>query len=333
MKLLILGGTKFLGRHLVEAASARGHDITLFNRGMTHPDLYPEVEHLQGDRDGQLDALAGRTWDAVIDTCGYVPRIVRQSVEMLKSATDHYTFISSISVYDNFVKVGMDEDEPVGKLEDAQVGTEDIHQFYGQLKALCEAEVQSTFGLRSLVVRPGLIVGPHDPTDRYTYWVRRFFQGGDILLPAPSDYRIQFIDARDLAEWTLQLVERRVCGVFNATGPDDVLTLDDFVEALQTASPTDSRAVWVDEAFLVEEGVQEWMEIPLWISSKAEWPGFSAVNIDRALAEGLTFRTLHDTIGATADWDATRGATTALKAGLSAEREAELLRKFADLTQ
>src|SRR3954470_5339632 len=218
MKLLILGGTIFLGRYLAEAALERGHDLTLFNRGQHNSELYPDVEKLRGDRDGGLDVLRGRRWDAVVDTSGYLPRLVRASAELLADAVEHYTFISSISVYPHFRSLGQDESAPVGTLDNPSV-EEITGESYGPLKALCEQAVEQALPGRTLVVRPGLIVGPHDPSDRFTYWVRRVAQGGELLAPAGRDWHTQIIDVRDLAEWTLRMVERRQTGVYNATGP------------------------------------------------------------------------------------------------------------------
>jgi len=248
MRILILGGTEFLGRHLVDAALTSGHEVTLFNRGRTNPDLYPDVEKLRGDRDGNLAVLRSRQWDAVIDTSGYVPRVVRQSVELLKEAAQHYTFVSSISVYVDFSRIGMDENASVGTLEN--VTTENVSEHYGALKALCEQEVQSTFGERALVVRPGLIVGSHDPTDRFTYWVRRFSQGVEVLVPGRCDYPVHLIDVRDLAEWMIRMVENKVSGVFNTTGPEKALTMEKFVGDLVDAIPSPGNATWVSEEFI-----------------------------------------------------------------------------------
>lgn len=326
MRILILGGTEFLGRHLVDAALTNGHEVALFNRGQTNSDLYSNVEKLRGDRDGHLDALCGRCFDAVIDTSGYVPRVVRQSVELLKDAVMHYTFVSSISVYADFSQVGLGEDAPIGTLEDET--TENVAEHYGALKALCEREVQSTFGDRALIVRPGLIVGPHDPTDRFTYWVRRFGQGGEVLVPGRYDYPIQFIDGRDLAEWIIQMVEHKTSGVFNATGPEKALTMKGFIENLKGAIPSAGSARWVSEAFLQSQGVKEWAELPLWISDKTGWPGFTTVNVKRAIAQGLTCRPLLETVRDTLRWDQTRPQDSNLKAGLSHERELDLLRTW-----
>lgn len=326
MRILILGGTEFLGRHLVDAALANGHEVTLFNRGQTNPELFPDVEKLRGDRDGNLDALRGRNWDAVIDTSGYVPRVVRQSVELLKDTVQHYTFVSSISVYEDFSHVGMDENAPVGTLEDAT--NENISEDYGALKALCEQEVQAGFGARVFIVRPGLIVGPYDPTDRFTYWVRRFAQGGEVLVPGRRDYPVQFIDVRDLAEWMIRMVENKVSGVFNATGPEKALTMEELIGHLEDVIPSLGNATWVSEEFLESQGVQEWVELPLWISDRTGWPGFTSVNVSRAIAHGLTYRPLRETILDTLRWDQTGPQEGNLKAGLSRERELDLLRKW-----
>ena len=207
MNLLVLGGTVFLGRHLVEAALAREHDVTLFNRGINNPDLFPEVERLRGDRDGDLSALEGRRWDAVIDTCGYVPSHVRDSAQLLAGAVDHYTFTSTIGVYADFEKAGIDETAPVSTVADDNL--EDLTaESYGPLKAVCERTVEECLPGRTLVVRAGLLVGPNDPLDRFTYWVRRVAQGGEVLAPGRADRQVQIVDARDLSEWIVRMVER-----------------------------------------------------------------------------------------------------------------------------
>lgn len=328
MRILVLGGTKFFGRHFVEAALARNHEVTLFNRGQTGPDLFPGVEKRTGDRDGNLTALQGGYWDAVVDPSGFIPRVVRQSVDVLKQAAGHYTFISSISVYADFTQADLHETAPVAKLADET--SEELPQHYGELKALCEQEVQYGFGDKALVIRPGLIVGPHDPTDRFTYWVRRFAQGGDILVPGRRNYPIQVIDARDLAKWVLSMVEGQGSGVFNAAGPKQPLTMEGFVEELLPLGPPSTGVTWVSEKFLTAQGVEEWQDLPLWISDKTGWPGFQTANVERALAHGLVYRPLRQTILDTLHWDETRVQATVLKAGLTREREAELLRHWRD---
>ncbi len=310
MRLLVLGGTEFLGRHLVEAALAAGHEVTTFTRGRTNPDLFPQVEALRGDRDGDLGALEAGRWDAVVDTSGYVPRVVRASAELLHERVGLYCFVSSISVYAGFSS-GPDESSPVAPLEDES--SEDVAKDYGALKAACEQVVQEVYGDRALIVRPGLIVGPHDPTDRFTYWARRLARGGTILAPGPPERRVQFVDARDLAVWMLRMVEERRGGVFNATNEGVP-----FGELLQGAD-----VEWVPDEFLVEHGVGEWMELPLWIASP-EFRGLHEADVSRAVAAGLTFRPVAETVRDTQEWDAARGDYEA-QAGLAPERERELL--------
>jgi 2'-hydroxyisoflavone reductase len=313
VKLLVLGGTKFLGRAIVEAALTRAHEVTIFTRGQTNPELFPEAEHLVGDRDGDLAALEGGRWDAVVDTCGFYPRVVRASVELLAGRTERYTFISSVSVYAD-LSTPADESSPVGTMEDEAIEEMgDEFQHYGPLKALCEAEVERAFPGRALIIRPGLIVGPHDPTDRFTYWPRRLSRGGELLAPAPADEPVQFIDVRDLGEWIVRLVEERRTGVFNAV--NEGLP---WSELLAGADVT-----WVDSSFLLEQGVGEWMELPLWIADPA-FAGHARTDVSRAIDAGLTFRPLAETIRDTAEWDATRGEAEPA-AGLRPEREAELL--------
>jgi 2'-hydroxyisoflavone reductase len=325
MKILIIGGTVFLGRHLVDAALARGHTVTLFNRGQHNPELYPEVEKLRGDRDGGLDALRDRQWDVVIDTCGYVPRVVRASANLLAGAVERYAFISSISVYPQFPEPGMDESAPVGTLADPSI-EKVTGESYGPLKALCEQAVEAALSGRTLVIRPGLIVGPHDPTDRFTYWPHRVSRGGEVLAPGRPDRHVQVIDVRDLAEWTIAMVEGRQTGVFNATGPATPLLFDDVLEVSRTVSGADARITWVSEAFLAEREVGPWIELPLWIpESDPDTRGFSDVSVARAIEAGLRFRPLADTVRDTLAWVAERPEGHTWRAGLAAEREAELL--------
>ncbi|MBA2383677.1 MAG: epimerase, partial [Actinobacteria bacterium] len=216
LRLLLLGGTRFLGRAVAEAALARGHELTLFNRGETNPALFPEAERLRGDRDGDLSALEGREWEAVVDPSGFVPRVVGASAELLADAAGHYVFVSSISVYRPPIAPGLDEYAPVAELDDPS--SENVQQDYGGLKALCELAVEERFPGRSTHVRAGLIAGPHDPTGRFTYWAHRLRRSGEVLAPGPPEQPVQFIDVRDLAEWILLCAERGTAGVFNATG-------------------------------------------------------------------------------------------------------------------
>jgi len=327
MKLLILGGTVFVGRHLVEAALSRNHEVTLFNRGQHNADIFPDVETLRGNRDGGLDPLKGRRWDAVVDTCGYVPRVVRASADVLSGAVDHYTFISSISVYQDVSRPGVDESGAVGTLEDTT--TEEVAgDAYGPLKALCERAVEESMPGRTLVTRPGLIVGPHDPTDRFTYWPCRVARGGDVLAPGRPDQAVQFIDARDLAAWTLRMVETGRTGTYNATGPDEALTRGSLLDVCNHESGGTARFVWVDETFLLREEVGPWIELPLGIPDAMDMQGHDAIDCRKAIAAGLAFRPLSETVRDTLAWDATRPADTARAAGLRPEREAELLNKW-----
>lgn len=329
MKLLILGGTVFLGRHIVQAALDRGHEVTLFNRGRTGPDLFPNVERLRGDRDGDLTALKGRAWDAVIDTSGYVPRLVRASADLLKDAVAYYSFISSISVYADRQKLGIPENARLQTLEDKT--TEDVNaQTYGGLKVLCEQAVESVLPGRSFLVRLGLLVGPYDPTGRFTYWVERIAEGGEVLVPGPAERPVQFIDARDAALWIVRMSEERAIGPMNATGPNDPLSMQDCLSACAKALQINARVTWVDEAFLLERGVQPWAGLPLWPGSETR--GIFAIDTRKAQETGLQCRPLTTTIRDTFEWakqiDATTDPNVNPKVGLTREREAELLQEW-----
>lgn len=329
MKILILGGTVFLGRHLVATARARGHEVTLFNRGQHNPELFAEVEKLRGDRDGGLSVLRGRSWDAAIDTCGYVPRVVRASAELLADAVRHYTFVSSVSVYAQTRATGIDETAPVGTLQDETV--EDITgETYGPLKALCEQAAETAMPGRVLHVRPGLIVGPHDPTDRFTYWPWRVAQGGDVLAPGRPQRRVELIDGRDLATWILRMVEARRTGVYNATGPAHELTMGDLLAVCQRVAGSGATLTWVDEAFLLANGVAPWSELPLWLPEADN--GVMAVDCRRASAAGLTFRPLAETVQDTLAWLRAERVpahgdlgSVSLRAGMTLARERDLL--------
>ena len=323
MRLLILGGTIFLGRYLVEAALQRGHTVTLFNRGKHNPELFPGVERLVGDRSGDLTALHGRQWDAVIDTCGYVPRVVAASAQLLADAVGHYTFISSISAYANFREPNMDEDAPVAVMADETL-EEVTGESYGPLKVLCEQAAERAMPGRVLHIRPGLIVGPHDPSDRFTYWPVRVACGGEVLCP-PGEDATQIIDVRDLAEWNIRMVEAGKVGSYNATGPDYRLTMREVLETCKAVSKSDAAFTWVDKEFLQQQEIHGWVELPCWLPEEGDEAGFNSVSSARAIRAGLTFRPFAEIARDTLAWAQTRPADTALRAGLKPEREQEAL--------
>ena len=324
MKILIIGGTKFLGRHLVDAARAAGHEVTLFNRGKTNPTLFPDVETITGDREQDMDKLSGREWDAVIDVAGYLPRIVRLSAEALKDSVRRYVFISSISVYADNRKIGIEESYPVGKLQDESV-EEITGETYGPLKALAEKAVQDMYGDRALIVRPGLIVGPYDPTDRFTYWPMRVKRGGDMITPDKPQTPIQIIDVRDLSEFIIKLIEENASGVYNATGPDYELMMGEFLDACKRVAGSVAAFHWASAEFLAEHGVQPWSDMPVWIPDTEEDAGFSRIDVSKAIDAGLKFRPLEDTIRDTIAWAETRPEGHEWRAGLNPDKERILL--------
>lgn len=318
MKILVIGGTRFVGRHFVDAALARGHDITLFNRGQSNADLYPNVENLRGNRDGDLSALASGRWDAVVDTCGYLPRVVRQSAELLADKVNRYLFISTISVYEDMPEPGADENAPLQTLADPTV-EQVTGETYGGLKVLCEQVVEEIYGERALIVRPGMIVGPYDPTDRYPYWLLRAARGGEILVPGTPERPVQMIDARDLGAWMVHLLEQDAGGIFNATGAERPLTWAEWMEACRAAAGTTPTYTWVSDEFLQAQEV-DGGELPFWVP--APYENIFAVSVERAIHAGLRFRPALDIARDTLAW---KGAGSDLKVGMKPEREAELL--------
>jgi len=324
MKILIIGGTRFLGRHLVNSARARGHEVTLFNRGKTNPDLFRKVKKIHGDRAQDLNQLSG-TWDAVIDTCGYVPRVVKISAEALKDKVEKYVFISSVSVYGDYSKIGINETYPVGKIDDESV-EEITGETYGPLKALCEKTVQDVMGVNSLIIRPGLIVGPHDPTDRFTYWPVRVARGGEVLAPEKPEAVTQIIDVRDLADFIFTLIEDDVSGVFNATGPESPISFGLLLDTCKLISGSDAKFKWAPLDFITQNNIAPWSDLPAWIPDTVEDVGFSRVDISKALNAGLTFSPLEQTIKDTLAWANERPTDYEMKAGLKKEREEKLLR-------
>lgn len=319
MRLLVLGGTKFLGRHVAALALEQGHELTLFTRGQTNAELFPEAEHLRGDRDGGLDALAGSEWDAVVDPSGYVPRVVRQSAELLRDAVGRYVFISSVSVYADQSR-GSTESSATLQLEDP--ASEEVEKDYGPLKAACERVVEEVYGVRGASVRAGLIVGPHDPTERFTYWPRRLAEGGDVLAPGEPDAPVQIVDVRDLAALVLRLAASDVSGPVNATGPAERLTMAETLTRIADALGADCRFRWVDSKTLVDAGVEPWTELPLWIGGDPEWQGMLEADVSRALAAGLVLRPLEETARDTLAWART---VEPQRPTLTRERERELL--------
>jgi 2'-hydroxyisoflavone reductase len=320
MKLLILGGTKFLGRAAAEEALGVGHEVTLANRGETNGELFPEAERLQVDLTGDLDALRGRTWNAAIDLDPtQLPRHTRRRAELLRDAVGHYVFTSTISVY-------ADPSQPPAEdssiLEPPDPEPEEFDpSLYGALKTGSERAVQEVFGERSAIVRPGLIAGPHDPTDRFTYWPRRLAEGGAVLAPGSPDAAVQLVDARDLGAWMVRLAERRVGGVFNGTGPAQPLTLGETLERVAAAVGGNAKLVWTDEQRILDAGVTPWSELPLWVPGE-EWSGLMRADVSRAVAAGLSFRPLEETARDTLAWGREAGEQ---RPTLSREQEAEIL--------
>ncbi len=336
MRLLVLGGTKFLGRHIVDCGQTHGHELTLFNRGQTDPSPIPGVEQIHGDREHDLARLAGRSWDAVIDTSGYWPRAVRASAQLLAENVDRYVFVSSISAYGRFPELSMSEDAPTAP--DPPADASDVMEHYAELKASCERVVEGVLPGRAVVIRPGLIVGPFDPTNRFTYWVRRLAEGGRVLAPGAPEQPVQLIDVRDLADWSVRMAEQGAAGAYNATGPAETLTLGPLLERIAAATGGGSELVWIDEARLAEAGVKPWDELPVWLDlpRNADFRGLLAVDIGRAVDAGLEFRPLEATVADTLAWDRAQpqmpgpDGDTPLppRAGLASEREAELLARL-----
>jgi 2'-hydroxyisoflavone reductase len=318
VNLLVLGGTKFLGRAIVDAALGRGHDVTLFNRGLTNPSLYPGLTTIKGDRrTGGLQQLADRRFDAVVDVAAMLPEDVAPSSELLRGTVGRYVLISTLSVYADHGGPQVEGDTVLEQHEGQDVGTA-----YGSGKAAAERVVVGAFGDRALVVRPGLIVGPYDPTDRFAYWPRRMARGGRVLAP-PRQHPTQFIDVRDLGQWIVHGVEAGLGGTFNATGVAG--TMGDVIDACrEVLAVRPTEMVWSSDEDLLATGLNPWMGLPLWIAAPG-WEGASQADITRALANGLSLRPPRDTVRDTLIWDLARGGPPAGTEGLSAQREVELL--------
>jgi 2'-hydroxyisoflavone reductase len=329
MRLLVLGGTRFVGRHLVASALARGHALTLVHRGLTHSDLFPEAEHLFGDRGGDLSFLSGRRWDVAFDVNGYLPRQVRSAAERLAQAVERYVFISTVSVYADLSAPGTVEEAALkSPSAGAEMSEEVTGETYGWLKALCEREATVVFPGRVLILRPGLLVGPYDHTGRFSYWPWRFARGGEVLAPAAQDSAVQLLDARDLGEWAVRQAERGAVGVYNATGLE--LSFGRVLSTIQEIAGPGTAITWIDEDFLLARGVSPWSELPLWLPDGGG--GFNRIDNTRARAAGLTFRPLAETVRDTLCWLAGLPGVLPVSADrspqLTPEREAELLREW-----
>ncbi len=324
--VLILGGTTFLGPHLAEELHRRGAEVTLFHRGTSSPISLDFVSHIYGDREKDLTPLVGKHWDVIIDTSGHLPLVVESSSQILAQATEHYTFISTIGVYDNFTNTAIDESAPVAQL--LELSPKEITESnYGALKAACERVVEAYFPGKFLIIRPGLIVGPYDPTGRFIYWLKRMHEGGEVLVPDVPQQHVQFIDVRDLAKWVVDMVERRAVGVYHATGPAQPMTFTEWIDACVESSLKEVQLCWVQEKFLLDQQVRDWSDLPLWLSSERKMPGFMQIHSRKAIQAGLTFRPLSETIRDTLAWDC-EVHNPQPPPGLKREKEQELLEKW-----
>ncbi len=325
--MLILGGTNFLGPTIVDAALSRGYEVTLFNRGKTNPGMYPKLEKLRGDRDkNELDAIKGRHWDIVVDTSGYVPAHVRDAATIVAAeGCERYVFISSVSAYDDEAKLDIKEGEPEEKVPAKAVEEikkiRDSFQYYGGMKALCEAAAEEAMPGKALNIRPGLIVGPNDGSDRFTYWPVRVDRGGEVIVPGHGSEDVQFIDVRDLGEWTVDLADKRGAGVYNAVGFKGRLSLAELVIGCKVSTGSWAELVWIDEEFLTEQGVRPWRDLPFW--SPPEYRGY--FNTDKAQAAGLTTRPVGETIRDTVAWFKKERPGQRTRTGISDEKEKEVI--------
>lgn len=342
MKILILGGTKFLGRHLIDAALNNNHEVTLFNRGRKYGNEHvPTVEQIHGDRHSDLEKLSGRRWDAVIDTSGYLPQTVEASAKFLRDKTNQYVFISSGSVYADTSQPDYDETTPTAKLTKEQKSAIEkidpktelngltLGEHYGALKTVCEETIEQEMPGKVLNVRAGMIVGAFDWTDRFNYWVMRVARGGRVLAPGSGESFVQLVDARDLSEWIVQMIEENENGVFNVTGKPFELNFGEMLDAIKTATGSDAEFVWAEEKFLAGNSVKLWSEMPFYLSDSDESArNFLTMNVDKALSKNLKFRPLQETITDVLNWRQTQDFE--MKAGISVERETELLEKLAN---
>jgi len=322
MRLLILGGTQFVGRHITETALANGHEVTLFNRGKTNPELFPQVEKIVGYRDGDLSGLVGKSWDAVIDVNGYLPRVVRQSAEFLRDSVGHYVFVSTISVYEDLSQPHTTEDSPLATLSDPLV-EEITGETYGGLKVLCEQAVQEVFPDQSLIIRPGLVAGMYDHTYRFGYWVDRATRGGKMLVPESPEYPLQVIDGKDLAAFILQHTESGTSDVFHCTSPAQQFSLGQVVEVAKSMASADTEFLWMPPEFIIEYEITPGAQLPLYFP--ADYRNAHLVDTSKAIRAGLKTTPLEETIKDTLAWEQSDSAHKAEKPALSAHREQELI--------
>ena len=325
MKILVLGGTRFVGKAIVQEALNADHEVTLFTRGQSNAALFPNVEKLAGNRDGGLDSLKGRSWDAVIDTSGYLPRLVRDSARLLAGVVERYTFISTISTYASFANAGIDENSPQAVMQDTSIETV-TDETYGPLKTLCETAVCEEMNGRALLVRPTLIIGPYEEDDLIPYWVHRVARGGELLVPGSAASPMQFIDARDLGKWVVKATVTGLSGPYITTGPDYPLTMGAILQTCKQVCQSDTTFTYVGDQFLFNQGLQINSETPWWIPGSHI--GYGMFNNQKAIAVGLTFRPLAETIRDTLEWLDTRPADYEWRSGLSPEQEQKLLRRY-----
>ncbi len=328
LRILVLGGTGFIGPHLVRYALSRGHTLTLFNRGRTNTHLFPDVEKLVGDREDDLESLKGRTWDAVIDNSASNPRWVRDSAQLLKDSAEVYLFTSTRSTYSDFSQIGMTEETgPQFDVDPEVIDDPDVRLPYGPAKVLCEHETKRAFPDRHLIFRPGLIVGPGDQTDRFTYWPARIHRGGEVLAPGEPGNPVMFIDVRDLSEWYVHLLERGARGALNALGPEAPLSFAELLYGIRAVTSTPVSFTWVATDFLLEHEVRPYSHMPLWMPARDDRLGFNRWDLSKPLAMGLKYRPLAVTARDTLEFHLSRPLERQqeLRAGIRAEREAELL--------
>tara|TARA_Y100000590_G_scaffold370359_1_gene432146 strand:+ start:880 stop:2052 length:1173 start_codon:yes stop_codon:yes gene_type:complete len=336
LKILFIGGTGFIGPHMVRVARKEGHEVTLFNRGITNPHLFPDLEKLRGDRDGGLDILKGREWDAVIDTSGYLPRLVRDSAELLKDTVQQYLYISTTDAYQTYNIIDINEDAPMAILQDPT--TEDVGSFYGPLKAQCEREVREVFPNRSTVIRPTWIVGPGDRRTDLVYWLQRINIGGEVLAPGDPTDPIQIIDARDLADFVIHLLENKTLGTYNAVGPESELSISEFLYGIRAITNSAINFTWVDAEFLSKKKIYPWRDLPLWWPPRDDYPGppgmsigggtgFGLISRKLSISAGLRYRPLAVTAKDTLDWFFTWAEEwkDRQRSGLTMEIESEIL--------